>query len=241
LKIILKNNIIMAQKRIYELTTDSTYDGDYFVMVSKAGMPEDKKMKLSVPIAAEAELRDAVCDAIIDGVGLETDGTFTGIAGSTFLKDEDFEEAALAKTVKNAIVLLDDAVTAITENTLRSATILIESTAPRRLASEPVLLLECPEGYFIDVIDAFAFIDYSGGALSCGEDTLDLVYESGGTIGTWTNGFIESGVDLIEKIKKGDNYRITSANVYLSTDTDDSNLTSTSDIYINLVYQLIAI
>lgn len=232
----------MAEKRIYDLTTDSTYDGDYFVMVSKAGMPEDKKMKLSVPIAVEAELRDAADDAIRDGVGLEEDGTFTGVAGSAYIKDEDFEAEALAKTVKNGLALLDEAIAGITENTLRSVTILVESTAPRRLASEPVLLVECPEGYVIDVVDAFAFIDYSGGALSCGEtDTLDLIYESGGTIGTWTHGFIESGVDLIEKIKKGDNYRITSANVYLSTDTDDSNLTSTSDIYINLVYQLIAI
>lgn len=232
----------MAKKRMDNLTTDSTYDGDYFVMVSKAGMPEDKKMKLSVPIAAEAELRDAADDAIRDGVGLEEDGTFTGVAGSAYIKDEDFEGASLAKTVKNGLVLLDDAITGITENTLRSVTVLVGSTAPRRLASEPVLLLECPEGYIIDVIDAFAYIDYSGGALSCGEtDTLDLVYESGGTIGTWTNGFLESGVDLIEKLKKENSYRITSADIYLSADTDDSALTSTSDIYINMVYQLIVL
>ena len=228
----------MAKKQLLSLTTDSTYDGDLFMVIQKAGMSEAKKMLISVPVTKEATDRETADAAIRAGAGLHTDGTFVPVETTSYLKTADFTNAGLSKTIKNAITMLDAAIASTNE--IITETIVIEATAPRRLNSEPVAVIECPEGSLINVIECLAYIDYSGGALACGEGvTLDLNYSGGETIGSFTAAFLASEADVYQKMLFEANLApCPGEDVELYTSADDTNLTSTSDIYLIITYQI---
>lgn len=237
----------MGQKKFLDLATDSTYDAGLYVIVKKDGMPEAKRLTLATVVSDEAATREAADNAIIDGVGLEADATFAPIETSEYLKTADFEDASLDSTVKNALVLLDEAIAVVDEavsgfSDLTNDIIKISSTSQRRLNSEPVTVIDCPEDGVIHVVDCVAFLDYSGGALNCGEGaTLDLRYSGGGGIGSWTNGFLTATADTRQKMKFDDNHAlIVGDDVELYTSGDDSGGVSTSDIYLYIVYQILS-
>jgi len=234
-----------TKKKIHELTTDSTYDGDYFVAVDTADLVESKKMKLSVVVSAEATARANADTAIKAGAGLESDGTLEAIATSTYLRQADFEAASLTKTLKNAAILLDEALADVEDrvdgiNSLTTETIVIEGTAPRRLYTEPVTIITCPEGYFINIVDCVGVLDYSGGALNCGTSDLIIRYADGTDIGTFSNTFLESEADALCKMTPEEHYALkVGENVIVYTTADDTGGASTSDLIFHVTYQII--
>jgi len=236
----------MATKEITDLTNAATYDGDYYVPVDDPSFAEAKKMKLSVLVGDEATTREANDDAIIAGVGLESDGSFDAIATSNYLTAAAFASEALSETVKNALTLLDSKVKEIEDDVagygdLTELTVTVPEENLKNLNAVQYEVVPAPgDGYIIDPISVVAFLDYSGGAIEVGTNDLLLRTESGDTVATFTNAFYEGAADKIEKaeIEPNSTLRENEA-LELYCAADDSGGTSTSTMKIYITYRII--
>lgn len=238
----------MANKQITELDPQATYDGTYYVPVDDAGFAEAKKMTLAVLTGTEATARENADNAIIAGVGLESDGSFNAITGSNYLEAADFAGESLSETVKNALTLLDTQIKANTDaitgySGITEATVMISGESLLGLATVPYDLVAAPgAGYVIDLISVVGFLDYGGGAIDAGTDRLEIRTETGDVVATFTNAFYESAADIVQKGLIADNPTLrVNEKLRLHCDTDDSGGVSTSKLFLYLAYRIVAI
>lgn len=239
----------MANKRIVDLSENNTYDGDLYVEVDDGGV-ESEKMKLSVVLSEEEAAREDQDDVIEEGCGLETDGTYDPDDATNYIRTADFAAAAVTPSLKTADTLLDAKIKELEDeidgmSALTSVAVTVPSPSPRALHSAPYNLIGAPTddiGYYRQVVHATAKIDFGTAAVDVGANTLKLRYSNGTVIGTWTNAFYESAADACQDILMSSNVDIPSTGcIQLYCDSDDSVLTSTSDIVIYLVYRLIPV
>ncbi len=244
----------MANKRVRDLTTNNTYNDDYYVEVDDAGFAEAQKMKLSVVVSDEAAARETQDDTIEAGCGLETDGTYATNELSNYIKAADFVAGGETESLKGADNLLDAKIKDIETillgiGNITTRTVTVTHPIASGLFNAPFALLGDPNplvdtefsGYRIIVIDAWARIDYKAPAIDVGSDTLNLRYSNGTTIGTWTNAFYESTADGTQKCLLADNVNvpdISCIQLYCASNDTGSTL---SDFYITIVYTLEAI
>lgn len=102
--------------RIYDLTNDaSPLDTSSFVMddATYADAKSITYAQLETAIQADLLAADA---AIIDGAGLETDGSFQADPTSTYLTNANFLAAGYDVNIKNGLSLLDSAVSTVYNN-----------------------------------------------------------------------------------------------------------------------------
>lgn len=122
------------------------------VEIQRPGTIETKKITLSDLFTPETDARIQMDDNIKTGAGLNADGSFSSVSGSSFLKAADFAAASLVPNLRNATRLLDGAIgdmaTLIQSNVLR-ATFVIEGERIRSLNTLPESMMYVPPFGFI--------------------------------------------------------------------------------------------
>lgn len=128
----------MAEFRINDLNPVVLVDADNpDLIVDDPSYPEAQRVSRNNLTEAERNARILMDNAIIDGGGLEVDGSMTAIGTSTYLRNSDFSTAALDINLKNGLRLLDVALSTLTgqlyytvQATLTSAEILAINATP---------------------------------------------------------------------------------------------------------------
>jgi hypothetical protein len=94
-------------QRIRELQTQSTANGNYYIVVDAGGWARARKMTLTTAqslVVNNYEGADSVTRA---NAGLSTSGTYVFLTGSNYLTASDFAALGLAGNINNATFILD--------------------------------------------------------------------------------------------------------------------------------------
>jgi len=197
----------MANKRIIELTTENSVTNDMYIAVDDSGFAETKKATVEEVTEIERTARQVQDNVIEASCGLNADGSFTPPAASNYMTAADYAAAGLTENLLNGMLLLDahiyeyDVELIVREVELSVAQI-------NTLYSLPVTLVDISTlgaNVVIDVIDAVAWIDWGSVAWNVGSQTLDIGYTTGADILTFTEAFVESNANLVQKATPTDN------------------------------------
>lgn len=104
----------------------------------------------------EIAARSSADTQIIDGVGLNVDGSYPAAESSNFIKSADFTNAGLGVSIGNALKLLDGAVHLYSNQQYITQQLHVEAGAILTLKETPVLLVAAPSNdVFVDVLEVF--------------------------------------------------------------------------------------
>lgn len=94
-------------QRVRELQTQSTNNGNYYIIVDAGGWTRARKMTMNVATSLERNLRDYQDSLTRAGAGLNTTGAYIVLTGSNYLTAGDFAAIGLTGNINNATFILD--------------------------------------------------------------------------------------------------------------------------------------
>lgn len=168
----------MADERIHQWTDDPAPADDVRIAIDRADFTEGRSCTKSAFFADEVAARTAADNAIIDGAGLNADGSMSPDPASAYLKAADFAAAGYDVNLRNGLRLLDDAIADIAANNEQSWQIDISSAEILALNSTPVTKLSAPgAGLHFHIYECDAFLDYgTSDYVSAGANGIDVIF-----------------------------------------------------------------
>lgn len=194
------------------------------------------KVEKSELMAEEESARENGDTAIIDGVGLNADGTYTPPGGANFIKASDFTTAGESVNVSNAVKLLDVAIKSVSDQLYLTEQVAVTSAELLDIKDTPKTAIAAPAaGIFPDLLEAFAL--YTKGTIDYTHTTNPLILRMNGvTLATFSQSLLTSG-DAFEKADINLLARIATATaVQLYSGTEPTTGDGTLDL--TLMYRL---
>lgn len=204
----------MANKIIHDLTAASGAAATDEFEIQVAGETVTKRVTLTQLTQVEATARAAQDDVIEAGAGLATDGTFTAMTESWYLRASDFTagftdrggaEATVTANLYNAIRMLDAKLySSVAQLSSVVKTITVNCSAPDILACNavPKILIPFSTDFVHEIISIMGVRlgdDYSATAYEAGTDGFSVRYTGGNEMFTFTNAFVEAAADMAER------------------------------------------
>jgi hypothetical protein len=182
------------EKRIFDLDPVAPVDvlATQFVMVDDPTFTETQKATITGITFAENARAVAMENAIIAGIGLQSDGTYASDNTTNYIAPQDFVDAGLAENHSNALILLDSVLATVDDKTsciMRTFT----NAEILSLHTTPVTFVGAPgANHVYEPIHGYGVITFSSTAYAGGND-LKLRF-IGGTdiIGQVDSVFIEA-------------------------------------------------
>jgi len=196
----------MADERIYQWTNEPTPQDDVIIPIDHPDWSEGLSTTKAQLFADEVAARTAWNNAIIDGSGLDADGSFPPEPTSDYLQNIDFINAGLDVNTRNGLILLDRAISASVSNNQLIVKFVISSAELLALNSTPVLKVIAPGiGNIFETCDCmarnnFASVPY----VTAGTNGIYVRFESAADfIAHLDKVFCESAVDVVSKFPIG--------------------------------------
>lgn len=226
--------------RIYDLTNDANpLDSASFVF-DDATYPEARSITFA---QLEAAIQaDVISDsaAIIDGAGLEADGSLLADSTSTYITNADFLAAGYDVNLRNAVRLLDTAISTTVNN--GTLTVQFNLTAPEVLALGTEIL-KIPAlvgaGNYFHVTDVEARLDYNTTQyMSAGSKGIYIIFSGASDyIAELDKNFLEKSSGCTVSFKPVRHNM--PANVGIAVKAPDGNpINGDSNIYVKLHYHI---
>jgi hypothetical protein len=161
-----------TEKAIYELDEllCIDVDVDYYLVIDDSTFAEPKKVSLYCALKPERDLREAADTAIIDGAGLEADGSYAADASTNYITPADFAAAALDETIANALILLDAAIYDAAQNLICTEYTFTAAELTGLNVTPVTVLNSMGAGIFINPIDITGWLPFNTTAYSTGSD-----------------------------------------------------------------------
>jgi hypothetical protein len=194
------------------------------------------KVANSELMAAEQSAREDGDTAIIDGVGLNTSGTYTPPGDANFIKASDFVTAGESVNVSNAVKLLDVAIKSVSDQLYLTEQVSVTSAELLDIKDTPKTVIAAPAAsIFPDLLEAFAL--YKKGTTDYTHTTNPLILRMNKvTLATFSQTLLTDG-DAFEKAEINLPARIATAmDVQLYSGTGPTTGDGTLDL--TLMYRL---
>ena len=230
----------MGNKRIYELTEQTTVSDTLVVPVDNSDFAEPKYITVDT---LQDDVRDdfATADtAIKTGAGLQADGTLLADESSNYLKAADFSGAGYSQSLRNMARLLDSALASLEAKTYYRGVVDVTSAELQAIATTPkTLVSNLADTSYINVVDIAGFIDWETTQYAEDNNLIIQYATSDEEIGQITSDLIQATSDKFYKgaltanheIKVGEDIELTAAADYTTGD---------SPIKINITYEVIS-
>jgi hypothetical protein len=167
----------MAEVRLYSWTDDPAPADDVRIPVDRSDFAEARSVTKTALLADEVADRTAADNDIIDGAGLNADGSLSPDPTSSYLKNADFLAAGYDVNLRNAARLLDTAIADVASN--NELTVQIDLSSAEILASgTPIIKLIAPgAGQFYHMMECDAINEFNSAAYnSAGAAGLDVQF-----------------------------------------------------------------
>ena len=203
----------MANKLINDLTPVAAVAAADEVEIQKSGEVVTKKCTVTQLLVPEATTRQAQDDLLFDGTGIDDDGDITLNSNTWYLRDADLVtgftdrdgvQADLDKHLVNLIRALDAKLYEVNQSVSGSGILINSSVSISALEilnifTLPKVLITCPADSVIEVLSVSARLLYNDTPYDAGSNKLSVEYEGGDTLYEFTNAFIESASDVINR------------------------------------------
>lgn len=226
--------------RIYDLTNDANPLDSASFMLDDATYPEARSITFA---QLEAAIQaDVISDstAIIDGAGLEADGSLLADSTSTYITNADFLAAGYDVNLRNAVRLLDTAISTTVNNGTLTVQFNLTEDEIKVLGTE---ILKIPAlvgaGNYFHITDVEARLDYDKAPYASAGSKGIYVMFSGASdyIAELDKTFLESTVSINTSFKPVRHNM--PANVGIAVKAPDGNPTTGGGaIYVKLHYHI---
>ena len=242
----------MADYTINDLTTNGTYDAGIYIETWKSGWTESKKSLITTLTSDEAADRISADEDIIDGLGTNSDGTYSTDETTNYLQAADFAAETLTPNLYNADKLLDLQIKDIADtvagfgSSFVALAVKVSAAEMKALKFIQKQLIAAPgSGKFIQLIHCCAYLNYGTAAFSFGYG-LDVSYDDtidppNAKIGSFTQAFAEATADSFEVMSNVGTAITWFQNSAIVLACEDTSSVGDSDLEVFLVYKIITI